>query len=253
MKLTKLAALLSAVLILPGCVIHVGASSTNVHFEESLNLNATQLQMLEVESGSGELTITGKEGVDEISVVAKIHTTEDRDYVLTLTQNGSRAVLTAKNGSTSGMWNGNSPSIDLIVTVPKNMALDIVDGSGSIRIANINNNVEIDDGSGELAIKNIQGDLTIEDGSGDLEIANVSGNVKIDDGSGELIVQYIAGSVDVNDGSGDLIIRHVGGAVTIDDGSGGIDVLDAGGLTITESGSGGLQVKDIKGEMNIDS
>ena len=256
MKLIKSTALLTAAITLSGCVFHVGSSnarSADVHLQESLIISSDQLQMLEVESGSGKLIISGADNVTEITVKADIYTDQDKNYDLSLEKVGSRALLIAKNNSTSGFWKGDSPSIDLHVIVPNSLALDIDDGSGSIEVKNINNKVSIDDGSGSIFVKNIQGDLSIEDGSGELEVSNVSGNVDIDDGSGEMSIVDINGAVTVVDGSGDMDIHHVGGSVTIDDGSGGIDVSDAGGLTITESGSGGLKVKDIKGEFNIDS
>ena len=253
MKMTKLAALLSAVLILPGCVIHVGAQSADVELQENLSIASSGVKTLEVESGAGFLNIVGVEGATEITVKADIETTKKHNYELELTKVGSRAVLVAKHGSTSGFWNGSSPSINLTVQVPKHLALDIDDGSGDISITDINNFVEVEDGSGSLFIKNIQGDLIVDDGSGELEISNVSGDVDIDDGSGEMTVTDIAGSVKVEDGSGEMTLRHIGGMVTIDDGSGSIEVKDAGGLTITDSGSGGLNIKDVKGEFNIDS
>lgn len=256
MKLIKSTALLTAAISLSGCVFHVGSSnarSADIHLEESLIISTDQLKMLEVESGSGELVIIGVDNVNEITVKADIYTDKDSNYDLSLKKVGSRAVLVAKNSSTSGFWNGSSPSIDLHVTVPKALALDIDDGSGSIDIKNINNKVTIEDGSGDMSVKNIQGDLAIEDGSGELEVSNISGNVDIDDGSGEMSIADISGAVSVVDGSGDMDIHHVGGSVTIDDGSGDINLSDAGALTITESGSGGLKVKDVKGEFNIDS
>ncbi|WOH39022.1 hypothetical protein RI844_07310 [Thalassotalea fonticola] len=253
MKLTQIAALLSAVLILPGCVIHVGAQSADVELEETLVIASADVNSLEIDTGSGYLNIVGVEGITEITVKADITTTKARDYELELTKVGSKAVLIAKHGSTSGFWNGNTPSIDITVQVPNNLALDIDDGSGDISITDMNNFVEVEDGSGSLFVKNIQGDLIVDDGSGELDISNVSGDVDIKDGSGEMKVVDIAGSVNVEDGSGEMILRHIGGMVTIDDGSGAIEVKDAGGLTITESGSGGLNIKGVKGEFNIDS
>ncbi len=95
MKITKVAALLFMALVLPGCVIHVGAQSADVHLQESLSLNASDLTRLEVESGSGVLIIAGKAGVTEISVQADIETSKKRNYELTLQQVGSKAVLVA--------------------------------------------------------------------------------------------------------------------------------------------------------------
>lgn len=249
----KYASLMAMIFTLSGCVFHVGAKSADVHIEKSMALSSDQLKMLEVDAGAGLLTIKGVDGATDIDVQANIYTNKNHDYLLTLEKVGSRAVLVAKHKSTSGFWNGDSPRIDLVVKVPKNLILDIDDGSGSISVTNINNLVEIDDGSGEIHVNNINGDLIIEDGSGEIEVSNVSGNIDIEDGSGELFVKEVGGSVNIDDGSGDLTLRHIGGKVTIDDGSGGIEVTDAGGLTITESGSGGLKVKDIKGEFNIDS
>ncbi|KGJ97162.1 DUF4097 family beta strand repeat protein [Thalassotalea sp. ND16A] len=253
MKITKVAALLSMALVLPGCVIHVGAQSADVHLQETLSLNASDLTSLEVESGSGVLIIAGKAGATEISVQADIETSKKRNYELTLEKVGSKAVLVAKHQSTSGFWNGNSPQINLEITVPQHLALTIDDGSGDIKITDINNAVDIEDGSGEIIVKNVQGNLHLDDGSGELQVTNVSGDVAINDGSGEIWVADIAGSVNVDDGSGDLTLHNIGGMVTIDDGSGDIEVRDAGGLTITESGSGGLNVKAVRGEFNIDS
>ena len=132
MKMTKIAALLSAVLILPGCVIHVGAQSADVKLQETLSIASSDLNTLEVDSGSGFLNVVGVEGATEITVKADIETTKERNYVLKLTKVGAKAVLIAKHDSTSGFWNGNSPSINLTVQVPKNLALDIDDGSGDI-------------------------------------------------------------------------------------------------------------------------
>lgn len=253
MNKVKCASVIAMVLTLSGCVFHVGAKSADVHVEKSLALNSEQLKMLEVDAGAGGVTIKGVADANEIEVQANVYTNKDYDYILTLDKVGSRAVLVAKHKSTSGFWNGDSPRIDIVVSVPQHLSLEIDDGSGTISINNINNLVDIDDGSGDIYVKNINGDLIIEDGSGEINIKNVSGDIDIDDGSGELFVKDVGGSVNIEDGSGDLTLHHIGGKVTIDDGSGGIDVTDVGGLTITESGSGGLKIKDVKGEFNIDS
>lgn len=253
MKSFKVIALLSSVIMMSGCVIHVNAQSANVQLEEELVLSASDLNELEIETGSGEVSITGLEGATEIKVLAQIHTTKDKNYELTLTQSGKKAFIVAQHDSTSGFWNGNSPSIDLIITVPKNMTISVDDGSGALSISGINGFVNVEDGSGALFINDIDGDLIVDDGSGELEIKNISGDIDVTDGSGSLFISDIGGTVNVDDGSGEMTVQHIGGNVTINDGSGSIEVIDAGGLKITDSGSGGLKVKDVKGNFDIDS
>ncbi len=253
MKLSKTATLLTMALSLSGCVIHVDAQSADVHLQENLSLNGTDLKQLVVESGSGDLTIKGSAQAEEISVIANIETTEKRNYKLSLQKVGLKAVLVAEHDSTSGFWNGNSPEINLQVTVPEHLALSIEDGSGDIEVYDINNSVEIEDGSGDIVVQNIEGPLDVEDGSGDLKITNIRGDLAINDGSGEIWATDIGGSTDVDDGSGELSLRNISGVVTINDGSGDIEVINAGGLTITDSGSGDLTIEKVKGELNIDS
>ena len=267
----KLLCLSMLSLALSGCVVNVHAQSADVTLEETLSLDASALERFDIEAGAGSLIIKGDESATEINVEADIRTTEDKDFTLELDQSGDTARLVAKHNSTMGYWKGSSPSIDLTITMPANLMLDIEDGSGEIKVSNINNtlklkdgsgsasienivgNVQIDDGSGELTVRNVQGNLELDDGSGGLTVEDIQGDIDLDDGSGSLTVSNVKGDVEVNDGSGGLKVTDVTGKVTIDDGSGGIDVRRAGSLEIIESGSGGLSIKEIEGEVDIDS
>ncbi|TKB43426.1 hypothetical protein [Thalassotalea mangrovi] len=253
MKYKAITAILTSTLLLSGCIIHVGAQSADVELNEEMQLAATGITTLDIDTGAGSLNVVGLEGATEITVSAEIRTTKEKNYTLTLEQDGDRAILIADHASTSGFWNGDSPHINVKVTLPKNMNLIVDDGSGKISITDINGNLDIEDGSGSMDIARIQGALNVEDSSGSLSIEQISGDVYVDDGSGSLRVADIGGNVKVDDGSGEMVILHVVGEVTINDGSGSITVNDAGGLTITGDGSGGLNVSGVKGSFNIDS
>ena len=253
MKTAKLLSLSALAIALSGCVINVNAQSANVRLEESLSIDASSLSKFDIEAGAGSLIITGDESATEIKVQADIRTTDDRDYILELDSSGSKARLVAKHNSHMGYWKGSSPTIDLTITMPAGLMLDVDDGSGEIKISNINNELQLDDGSGATRIENVKGDVRIDDGSGELYVKGVEGNLELNDGSGSLTVHKVTGDVDIEDGSGELTVRDVSGKVTIDDGSGGIDVSRAGSLKIIDSGSGGLSIGDIEGEVDIDS
>ena len=228
-------------------------------------------------------------GFDHIADFTKYTADIDDEYELTLEQNGTQAKLVAQNKSNTGItfYSGQSPSIDLVVTVPNKLNLDINDGSGDIVINAMQSNIDvkdgsgsidinsaknlnIDDGSGSIYVKNVVGDLALNDGSGSIDIDNVSGNVAIEDGSGEMQVTNVTGALNVEDGSGGITIKHINGAVTVDDnsgdmlvehidssvtiedGSGDIRVNHAKGLTITEAGSGDVSIDNISGSVKLD-
>ena len=272
MKLAQILLLISGATFLSGCIVIASPSHANYHSQQELIIDAQMLNALDVETGAGALVISGSDQVTEITVVADIYAEERNadDYELTLTNSGKSAILVAKINS-SGFWQGDSPHIDIKVTMPSHLMLNVDDGSGAINISNITSAVKVKDGSGELTIKNIKSDLdindgsgglyisqvignvTIVDGSGEIEINDVDGNLDIDDGSGDIFVKGVSGSAVFEDGSGDLTVKKVDGVITIDDGSGDIDVEQAGGLKILESGSGGLRVKQVRNSVEIDS
>jgi hypothetical protein len=253
MKFLKLITLFTVAAISSGCVINVEKKTADVHLEQDLNLSTTGIRQLSADVGAGSLSIVGSATATEITVSASIHTTEDREFELSLEKHGQIAELYAHHGPTVGFWVGSSPSIDLVVTVPSSLMLDIEDGSGDISIEQVDNAIFIDDGSGAIEVSDITGNITIEDNSGDLMVENVQGNIVVDDNSGSILIQNIDGQVDIEDGSGELIVKNVTGKAVIDDGSGDILVINTGGLTVIESGSGGLKISEIKGEVDIDS
>lgn len=271
MKLAQTLLFITSAVFLNGCIVIANPSYADHHVQKELTIDAKQLSTFDIEAGAGSLVITGSDSVFDITVIADIYTDKDDidNYQLELSDSGKTALLVSKIKSHSGFWNGDSPHIDLKVTMPANMMLNVDDGSGSTSIININGAIDVKDGTGELTIKNIAnnlkindgsgglyvsdifGNVSIVDGSGELELSDVNGNLNINDGSGSLDLKHISGNVIVEDGSGDLTIKNIAGMVTIDDGSGGIDVDQVGGLTIIESGSGALRVKNVKGGFEI--
>lgn len=247
---------ISVLTTISGCVVIAGTPAiADFHQQKTLDIQASDLTQLNIEAGAGYLKIQGIDNLSSIEVSADIYTDKKAPdaYQLTLDKRGGTAKLVAKQEGRINVWRGQSPRIDLTVKVPRNMMLDIHDGSGQIVIENINGDTQINDGSGGIAVNNLKGDLTIEDGSGSISVSDVYGNVEIDDGSGSLTLEHVTGNANIEDGSGALTIKQVSGHVKVDDGSGGIVINDVGSLTIVESGSGGLSVKNVKAGFDIDS
>jgi hypothetical protein len=215
------------------------AAAADYEEVRDLSLNAEGIRALRIDAGAGSLSVTGVGGSSTVVVKAIVRVPdEDADearkiiesgLVLSLERDGERAVLEAR--FEPGSWfSGSSGSIQLEVTVPETLALDIEDGSGS------------------LSVLNVSGDLTLEDGSGSIDLRQVGGRVTIDDGSGSISAEQVGGDITITDGSGSLELTAVEGGVIIEDGSGSITVSGvAGDLEIRESGSGSLAISDVQG------
>ena len=214
--------------------------------ERELTLDSRGIDMLTIDNGAGSMDIRGISGASEISVTAtilvpgrnddKARKRIEEDLVLTLEKDSDVAVLTAHFDERGFLNFGDSPSVELLVSIPEGMHL------------------EVDDGSGSIVINNVRGDIMLDDGSGSIELENVGGTVEIDDGSGSISVLTVGGDISINDGSGSIKVRGVAGTVTVDDGSGSIDVSDVEeDLIIVEDGSGGLDFSNIAGRVETDS
>ncbi len=210
---------------------------------EHLSLSADGIEKLVVDCGSGFLYVAGEDSLRSVEVEAEIivkgkseRDIEDyvKDYVkLELKKQGSKAILTSMFKNKFPNINFRTRVINLTVRVPKNLDLEVDDGSGEVKIIQIDGNIQIDDGSGEITVRDIQGDVEVDDGSGTVDISHVTGSVTVDDGSGTIEVNDIGENVKVSDGSGSIYIDGVGGDVIIkDDGSGSVNIQNVKGKVI---------------------
>lgn len=240
-------------LLLSACVVHVNASSPEPTQQENQQLfvSGSGIKTLSVESQAGDLRIIGKADQSQIDVSAKLYYQDKSQVQLRLESKGDRATLTAlTDGKCFGICTGESPRIDLEVTVPASLLLDLDDGSGNISISGMTADIDLEDGSGDIQLHG-GASVKLEDGSGGIQISNLSGSLTIIDGSGSIEVQQVAGDVTINDGSGEINLRNVGGTVRISDGSGSISVQQAGSFILEQDGSGEVDYKDIKGDVKL--
>lgn len=213
-------------------LVNFTANAKNeLSFQQDFSIAADGVNKIIVDAGSGALKIQGG-NVDEIIVVATIKSKKysniqdlqdafDSKMTLTLEPLGSKATLKALNKNKMFSFKSPNIQIDLDVTVPHNINVFIDDGSGSMKVSDIEGDIEIDDGSGSLRMKNITGDVLIDDGSGSQELIDIDGSVVIDDGSGSIEMKNISGNVTIDDGSGSINIEELSGVFKLIDGGSG--------------------------------
>ncbi|MBX7150102.1 DUF4097 family beta strand repeat-containing protein [bacterium] len=206
---------------------------------EKLTLPREGIDLLKIDCGSGFLIVEGKGETIEVTAEIQIDGWDQKEaeefikktVTLVLKKTQSTAFLRSEIEQ-GHLYNYVNASINLTVYVPKDIALDIDDGSGSIKVTNMSSNVSIDDGSGNIDIHDITGRVTIDDGSGEIMIAAIQGDVSVEDGSGYLSITDIEGNVKVDDASGDIDIDRV-----------------SGNVTIVSEGSGGCRIRNVKGQV----
>lgn len=216
---------------------------------------ADGVKVVAIEASAGSLVVRGGAGgAIRATGTACASAAGDLDDIrLESSRSGDRVVIRAvmPEGSWSFGWN-HQRRLDFTVELPRNLAVVIDDGSGSIEVHDVAA-VEIEDGSGSIDVAGVAGAVSIDDGSGDIDIED-AGSVRITDGSGSIDVRTIRGAVVIDeDGSGGIEIADVAGNVTVDeDGSGSIAVRGiAGDFTVRDDGSGGISVREVRGRVTV--
>jgi hypothetical protein len=222
-------------------------------------VNARGATRIIIVGRAGWLRVNGKEGTTDVLAEGTARAPREdilREIKLTGTRDGDVVRVEVEIPKMVQQWDSDwdrGPALDLTVTVPNNIPVEIEDSSGELRVVGTAA-LELDDNSGDAEISDIGGALRVRDGSGGLDIYNVRGDVTIDDGSGEIDVRDVTGSVTVRDGSGSITARAVGGTVHVErDGSGGIRVVDVGGdLIVEHSRKRGLSYSGVKGRVRVE-
>lgn len=219
------------------------------------NVSADNINFLNVVAGAGDLEIVG-ENRDTIGIEARL-CSNDKDALKKMTVsdklNGNEITIETEFPDGSYWGNDNQMSIDLVLTIPNEMILDVKDSSGSVDIKNVAA-LEIIDSSGELEIEDIAGDVTVVDSSGSMSIESVDGNVTITDSSGGIEVKMVEKDVIVEvDSSGAIETAHIKGNVLIKvDSSGSITADNIGGnFTVGKDSSGGIKYNKVSGQVSL--
>ena len=207
--------------------------------ERDLELDARNINSIEVESRAGSLEIDGHSGSDKISVIAIIQVSdkdEDKldeiiadDLVFTLEKHGDKAILKGYFEESKWVWS-DSPSVRLEVSIPSRLGLKVDDSSGSIVVSDVSGDIEIDDSSGSIQMSDVGGSIEITDSSGSIKVSGVGENISIEDGSGSIKVRDVGGSVTIDDGSGSISVKNVEqDLIILSDGSGSVSYANIQG------------------------
>ena len=252
-KAMKIQCILTIGLIASGGAI----ADDHCKFERDIEQTLSAQDHLRLDAGAGKLTITGDPTIQVIEIQAQACASSAKllEQISLRTSEGRAAEIETIIPKFSGWLSGNRyASVNLELTVPTSVALEIHDGSGSIQLLGVGPTI-LDDGSGSIDARDIRGNIELSDGSGSIEIRDVDGAVIInDDGSGSIDIVNVRDHVEIaNDGSGSIKVHDIGGDVRIgNDGSGSISVNRVtGNFLVRSDGSGSIDFADVQGELDI--
>lgn len=240
----------------------ITASASGCKYEKDidLTLDLTSSEVLSISAAAGDLEVIGVAGTNEAMIHGKVCVSKEswlqQSNINTLSAN--RAQISVDLPKISGSWSlfgmSSYASMDLHIEVPQDLAIDVKDSSGDIRLKNIAA-VQIVDSSGDIELDNGHGPVHIRDSSGDIEVIQVQGDVTINtDSSGDIEIKDITGMVLVEqDSSGDIRVARVTSNVIIEsDSSGDINVSHVGGdFSVLSDGSGSIRSSDIAGKVQL--
>jgi DUF4097 and DUF4098 domain-containing protein YvlB len=246
--------------------------------ERSATIDAAGATKIVIDAGAGDLIVRGDHAARSVSTTGHVCATSDelleQVQIKTRREGATLYLNTVLSDSDHGFpWLLNNATLDLTVTLPASLAVELEDSSGDIDLRQLRA-VKVEDSSGDIQVSGIAGDVTVSDSSGDVDIEHVTGNVKIErdssgdidiqdvrgdanvliDSSGTLRIERVAGSVHIGqDSSGDIVIREVKGNARVgSDSSGDIRVVQVGGNFIVEADSSGNISHDrIEGDVRL--
>jgi DUF4097 and DUF4098 domain-containing protein YvlB len=264
---SRILAMLAAVAALPAM-----AAPCIKEAQRNVQLDTSGITKIEVTAGAGDLRVRGEKGRNQLSVTGQACASSQEllDKIqLEQRREGSTLIVKAVFPETEGFLG--YARMDMTVTLPDSVDLNLTDSSGDAEIEGVQALV-FNDSSGDADIRKVRGSLNLTDSSGDLDIEEIGGGVTLTDSSGDIEIEKVAGKVKIDidssggiridragavhiltDSSGDISIENVQADVLIDtDSSGDIEVANVGGkFTVGADGSGSIRERNVAGAVSL--
>jgi hypothetical protein len=237
------------------------ANDCEFHARRSLDIPASGIGTLRLDTGAGDLVIEGVEGLASIEVRGDACASEQAALDgMSLEQSREGAIATAATkipdeGYQWSLFGSHYAYMDVHVRMPAALKLELRDSSGDIEASKLDGDIELTDSSGDMRLRDLGGSIRVGDSSGDIDIAHVKGSVSIrSDSSGDIDIASVAGDAIVEeDSSGDVDLRDIDGNARVDrDSSGDIQFSDIGrDARVGKDSSGDIRADTVGGDFSV--
>jgi len=234
--------------------------SSNAQFKEDMSweLAGEGIAMIKAQTQSGSLEIQGADQtMTQVKAEKRVQapTQEEAEAFapqveVHVAQEGDEIVMGVDHPEPPV---GVSVSVSFQVAAPRQVAVAFETGSGGIKIADIDDEVNAEAGSGSIKVSKCKTAVDVQTGSGSITIAECEGKVDADTGSGSVRLQKIAGDASVHTASGKIRVTSIQGDLEAKTDSGTITVRGSEGAVDLQTSSGRIsaELQNLVGKANF--
>jgi hypothetical protein len=240
-------AVLAATLVFSGCFGFENRYKYTGTKTETKTFDLDAIETVAMRLGSADVEVVSKDVSEATFVIKKTFkaTDEDRgkellgEEHLVFKQEGSTLLIERKDKKrTTVLFSKAYISLDITATLPADVTLDLMTGSGDLDIDARTAPVKIRTGSGDVIMDAAGEGFEARSGSGDVRLDSAGGDVSFSTGSGDIYAGDIEGDGKMSTGSGDISIDLIKGDLSAGTGSGDVVIDASEGTAVVKTGSG---------------
>ena len=235
------------------------------------NINAVR-----AETSGGSLTIEGGTDMNaKVEMYVRANNWNDKldkaeiedrlkDYDITIAQEGSTIVATAKPRGSTMNWK-KSLSISFKFFTPRNVTTDLRTSGGSIQLSALNGTQKFRTSGGSLSVTDVQGDITGQTSGGSIhldqcrnsrtstsiDLQTSGGSIEAKGSTGQMHLVTSGGSIRLNNLKGTINARTSGGSIQGDGIEGDIKAGTSGGGVRLANVAGSLDASTSAGSVDV--
>jgi DUF4097 and DUF4098 domain-containing protein YvlB len=251
----------SASLVSSACTIDVQGSGADigatVHDQKRIPLTGNPNVTVRTFNGSIEVRPWDRNEI-LVDIEKRARTLEDaREIEVETSEDNGDVVITAKSPERRDYirfgWS-RSPSVRLVVTVPRELSVDARTGDGTIDVRNIKGRIQLRSGDGSIRLDDVEGDINVTTGDGPVMARDVQGVVAVSTGDGSVEMSGRFDAVRARTGDGTIAVDALPGSTMrsewkISSGDGGVrirlpDAFDAD--VVAQTGDGGISTTGVE-------
>jgi hypothetical protein len=181
-------------------VMLLGGGDCQEFAERSAAVPAAGVTRVVIFGRAGFLHIEGRSGAKEIRATGRACAAIEELLVgirLSSSRAGSEVTINATVPDQEESFFAASPRLDFTVTLPRGMAVDVVDTTGELTIGDVANVRIAGKKGGAIKVRNVKRNVLIESaGLGDVSVSDVGGDFTLETrGRGSLDYKRVAGRV----------------------------------------------------------
>lgn len=192
------------ILIIVSCLL---AGMTNNLFagrEENVDKKFSNIESIKCKFALGDVKI--QKSSDNQVHVSLIYTHNKNNFEPIMTVRGNKLVLKEEFFDNDDQDTGYSR---WVISLPKDIEIDINTGTGDIIIKNVEIEVEANTGTGDIEIFDSKGEFEMNSGTGDIEISKGNGEFDLNTGTGDVNIVDAKGEIKANSGTGSVEAENI--------------------------------------------